>query len=79
MSDTPEIGESLSQRIESHRAALSSLLARTGIEPSAAPAAGAAPRADVLVSAAEDPWHDGRGNDDKDKDKDDEEEKDETG
>ncbi|MEU9265762.1 hypothetical protein AB0E04_09915 [Streptomyces sp. NPDC048251] len=52
------------------------MLAQTGLESSAAPAAGAAPRADVLVSAAEDPWHDGRGNDDKDEEE--EKEKDET-
>jgi hypothetical protein len=37
-----------------------------------------APRADVLISASEDPWHDGRGNggrDEKEKEKEEEEEK----
>ncbi|WP_369390751.1 hypothetical protein AB5J72_26135 [Streptomyces sp. CG1] len=42
---------------------MTSLLAQTGIEASPAPAAGVAPRADVLISSVQEPWHDGGGND----------------
>ncbi|MFE2581639.1 hypothetical protein [Streptomyces sp. NPDC059378] len=62
MSDTPEISENLEERIEAHRAALATLLAQTGVTARPAAAGGAPPRADVLISASEDPWHDGRTN-----------------
>ncbi|MFD9003271.1 hypothetical protein ACFV0T_20225 [Streptomyces sp. NPDC059582] len=71
MSDTPEAGETLSQRVEAHRAALASLLAPGGLDPSPVPPMDVASRADVLISATDDPWHDGSGRDSQD----DEEEK----
>ncbi|MGW2824726.1 hypothetical protein ACWC24_27550 [Streptomyces sp. NPDC001443] len=60
MSDTPEISENLSQRIEAQRAALASLLAQSGVTASPAAAEGMPPRADVLLSGDANPWHDGR-------------------
>lgn len=80
MSDTPEISDNLSQRVEAHRATLASLLAQTGVDVPPSPTAGMAPRADVLISASEDPWHDGRGNGGRDEEEKEEEEekKDET-
>ncbi|MEV0639465.1 hypothetical protein AB0I77_31940 [Streptomyces sp. NPDC050619] len=69
MSDTPENSDNLSQRVEAHRAALASLLDQSGVDVSPSAPAGVAPRADVLISASEDPWHDGRGNSGRDREK----------